>query len=147
MREIAQDVGGVVASLRAESSIAWTRPPVGRRSSRADVVDEIRMLVRPRHAARERAFFEDSKDRKLVDATGFENGVVLLRYEIKTELSPHLEGSPAPAAAPGNPSPRPGKLGARIRPGFDTLGLADANGGQTSVGASRVTDPSSDIVI
>jgi hypothetical protein len=27
--------------------------------------------------------FEDSKDRKLVDATGFENGVVLLRYEIK----------------------------------------------------------------
>ncbi|MDQ2935423.1 MAG: dihydrofolate reductase family protein [Chloroflexota bacterium] len=56
----------------------------------AGVVDEVRMLVR-HHAARERAFSRIGKDLKLVEATPFENGVVLLRYEIK-ELaeSPHL---------------------------------------------------------
>jgi dihydrofolate reductase len=49
----------------------------------AGVVDEIRMLVCPAARGAGRRIFEDRQDLKLVEATGFENGVVLLRYEIK----------------------------------------------------------------
>ena len=49
----------------------------------AGVVDEVRMLVCPASRGNGTRIFEDSQDLKLVDATGFENGVVLLRYEIK----------------------------------------------------------------
>jgi hypothetical protein len=47
------------------------------------VVDEIRMLVCPATRGKGSRIFEDSRDLKLVEATGFENGVALLRYEIK----------------------------------------------------------------
>ena len=47
------------------------------------VVDEVRMLVCPASRGKGRHVFEDSQDLKLVEATGFENGVALLRYEIK----------------------------------------------------------------
>ncbi|TWF78944.1 dihydrofolate reductase [Pseudonocardia hierapolitana] len=47
------------------------------------VIDEIRMLVCPASRGAGTRIFEDRQDLKLVEATGFENGVVLLRYEIK----------------------------------------------------------------
>jgi dihydrofolate reductase len=49
----------------------------------AGVVDEVRMLVCPASRGKGRRVFEDRRDLKLVDAAGFENGVVILRYEIK----------------------------------------------------------------
>jgi dihydrofolate reductase len=49
----------------------------------AGVVDEVRMLVCPASRGKGTHVFEDSQDLKLVEATGFENGVALLRYEIK----------------------------------------------------------------
>ena len=49
----------------------------------AGVVDEVRMLVCPASRGKGRRVFEDRQDLKLVEATPFENGVVLLRYEIK----------------------------------------------------------------
>jgi riboflavin biosynthesis pyrimidine reductase len=49
----------------------------------AGVVDEVRMLVCPASRGKGTRIFEDSQDLKLVEATPFENGVVLLRYEIK----------------------------------------------------------------
>jgi dihydrofolate reductase len=49
----------------------------------AGVVDEVRMLVCPASRGRGTRVFEDSQDLKLVEATAFENGLALLRYEIK----------------------------------------------------------------
>jgi dihydrofolate reductase len=49
----------------------------------AGVVDEVRMLVCPASRRKGTRIFEDSQDLKLVEATPFENGVVVLRYEIK----------------------------------------------------------------
>jgi dihydrofolate reductase len=45
-------------------------------------VDEVRMLVCPVSRGKGTRLFEDRQDLKLLEATGFENGVVLLRYEI-----------------------------------------------------------------
>jgi riboflavin biosynthesis pyrimidine reductase len=49
----------------------------------AGVVDEVRMLVCPASRGKGTRVFEDRQDLKLVEATSFENGVALLRYEIK----------------------------------------------------------------
>jgi riboflavin biosynthesis pyrimidine reductase len=49
----------------------------------AGVVDEVRMLVCPASRGKGTRVFEDSRDLKLVEATAFENGLALLRYEIK----------------------------------------------------------------
>jgi dihydrofolate reductase len=49
----------------------------------AGVVDEIRMLVCPASRGTGRRIFSDRRDLKLLEATGFANGVVLLRYEMR----------------------------------------------------------------
>jgi dihydrofolate reductase len=49
----------------------------------AGVVDEVRMLVCPASRGKGTRIFEDRQDLKLVEGTSFENGVVLLRYEIQ----------------------------------------------------------------
>jgi dihydrofolate reductase len=48
----------------------------------AGLVDEVTLLVCPTSRGRGRHVFEDRQDLKLIEATGFANGVVLLRYEI-----------------------------------------------------------------
>jgi dihydrofolate reductase len=50
----------------------------------ADVVDEIRMLVCPTARGRGTRIFEGRQDLKLLEATPFDNGVALLRYEIRS---------------------------------------------------------------
>ena len=49
----------------------------------AGLVDEIRMLVCPASLGKGTRVFADRQDRVLAEATAFENGVALLRYEIK----------------------------------------------------------------
>jgi dihydrofolate reductase len=49
----------------------------------AGVVDEMRMLVCPVSRGKGTRMFEDRQDLKLLQATAFENGVVLMRYEIR----------------------------------------------------------------
>ena len=49
----------------------------------AGLVDELRMLVCPASRGKGTRIFEDGQDLKLVEATPFANGVVLMRYEIK----------------------------------------------------------------
>lgn len=49
----------------------------------AGVIDEIRMLVCPASRGKGTRIFDDRHDLKLIEATSFENGVALLRYEIK----------------------------------------------------------------
>jgi len=48
----------------------------------AGVVDEIRLLVCPTSRGTGTRVFEDSKELRPLEATAFDNGVVLLRYEI-----------------------------------------------------------------
>jgi dihydrofolate reductase len=49
----------------------------------AGLVDEVRMLVCPAARGKGTRIFEDWQDLELVKATGFDNGLALLRYEIK----------------------------------------------------------------
>lgn len=49
----------------------------------AGVVDEVRMLVCPVSRGKGTRVFEDRHELRPVEATAFDNGVVLLRYEIK----------------------------------------------------------------
>ena len=49
----------------------------------AGVVDEVRMLVCPVSRGKGTRIFEDRQDLLLLEATSFENGVAILRYEIK----------------------------------------------------------------
>jgi dihydrofolate reductase len=49
----------------------------------AGLVDEVRMLVCPASRGKGARLFEDRQVLKLVEATGFENGVALLRYEVE----------------------------------------------------------------
>ncbi|MFI6503914.1 dihydrofolate reductase family protein [Nonomuraea typhae] len=49
----------------------------------AGLVDEISLLVCPVSRGKGTRVFEDRQDLKLIEATGFGNSVVLLRYEIK----------------------------------------------------------------
>jgi dihydrofolate reductase len=49
----------------------------------AGLVDEVRMLVSPATRGTGTRVFEDRRDLKLLEATGFSNGIVLLRYEVE----------------------------------------------------------------
>ena len=49
----------------------------------AGVVDEVRMLVCPASRGKGTRVFEDRQDLKLVEASGFGNGLVILLYGIK----------------------------------------------------------------
>jgi dihydrofolate reductase len=48
----------------------------------AGVVDEVRMLVCPASRGKGTRLFEDRRNLKLLEATSFGNGVVLLRYDV-----------------------------------------------------------------
>lgn len=64
----------------------------------AGAVDEVQMRVCPASRGKGTRIFEDRQDLLLLEATPFENGVVLLRYEIKKQAeSPHGE-EPASAS-------------------------------------------------
>jgi dihydrofolate reductase len=49
----------------------------------AGVVDDVRMLVCPMSLGKGTRIFEDSQDLKLVEAAAIDNGIAILRYEIK----------------------------------------------------------------
>ena len=48
----------------------------------AGVLDEVRLLVCPASRGKGRRVFEDRQDLKLAEATGFDHGIVLMRYEV-----------------------------------------------------------------
>lgn len=49
----------------------------------ADVVDEVQMRVAPASRGKGVRFFTDSRSLRLLEAKPFDNGVVLLRYDVK----------------------------------------------------------------
>jgi dihydrofolate reductase len=48
----------------------------------AGLVDEVRMLVCPVSRGAGRRIFESRRELRLVEATGFDNGIAIMRYEI-----------------------------------------------------------------
>ena len=53
----------------------------------AGVVDEVRMLVCPASRGKGTRVFEHRQDLKLIEATGFDNGVAILRYGIENQAT------------------------------------------------------------
>jgi len=49
----------------------------------AELIDEVRLLVCPTTRGTGHRFFQDRQDLSLIEATGFDNNIVLLRYEVK----------------------------------------------------------------
>ncbi len=49
---------------------------------KAGLVDEVTLLVCPVSRGRGRRVFEDRQNLKLIEATSFDNGIAVLRYEI-----------------------------------------------------------------
>jgi dihydrofolate reductase len=83
---VTPDPVATVRELKKRSGKAiwlWGSLTLMRSLMDADVVDEIRMLVCPTARGKGTRVFEDRKDLKLLQATAFENGVVLMRYEIR----------------------------------------------------------------
>ena len=49
----------------------------------ANVVDEVQLRICPTTRGKETYMFKDRRDMQFIEAKSFENGVVLLRYDIK----------------------------------------------------------------
>lgn len=83
---VTRDPVSTILGLKEQSGKAiwlWGSLKLMHSLMEAGVVDEVRMLLCPASRGKGTRVFEDSQDLKLVEATSFENGVALLRYEIK----------------------------------------------------------------
>jgi riboflavin biosynthesis pyrimidine reductase len=49
----------------------------------ADVVDEVQLRICPTTRGKGTRMFKDRRDMNLIEAKPFENGIVLLRYDLK----------------------------------------------------------------
>jgi dihydrofolate reductase len=83
---VTRDPAATIRELKEQSGKdiwLWGSLTLMRSLLDAGVVDEVRMLVCPATRGKGTRIFEDRRELQLVEATGFENGVALLRYEIK----------------------------------------------------------------
>lgn len=83
---VTRDPAATIRELKEQSGKdiwLWGSLQLMRSLFGASLVDEVRMLVCPATRGRGTRLFEDKQDLQLAEATGFENGVALLRYQIK----------------------------------------------------------------
>ncbi|WP_166872774.1 dihydrofolate reductase family protein [Salinibacterium sp. ZJ450] len=83
---VTRDPAATIRELKEQSGKdiwLWGSLTLMRSLLDAGVVDEVQMRVCPVSRGKGTRMFEDQQDLKLLEATPFENGVVLLRYEIK----------------------------------------------------------------
>ncbi|GAB1511672.1 dihydrofolate reductase family protein [Actinophytocola sp. KF-1] len=83
---VTRDPVATVRELKAQDGKdiwLWGSLTLMRALLAAGVVDEVRMLVCPVSRGRGTRLFADRRAMELVEATGFTNGVVLLRYAIR----------------------------------------------------------------
>jgi dihydrofolate reductase len=83
---VTRDPAATIRELKEQSGKdiwLWGSLTLMRSLLDAGLVDEVRMLVCPVSRGTGTRVFEDRQDLELVEATAFENGVALLRYEIK----------------------------------------------------------------
>ncbi|WP_028923626.1 dihydrofolate reductase family protein [Pseudonocardia acaciae] len=82
---VTRDPAATIKGLKEQSGkdiVLWGSLTLMRSLLDAGVVDEVRMLVCPATRGSGTRLFADRHDLKLVEATGFDNGLALLRYEI-----------------------------------------------------------------
>ena len=83
---VTRDPAATIRELKGQSGKdlwLWGSLKLMRSLLDAGLVDEVRMLVCPVSRGKGTRIFEDRHDLQVLEATSFENGVVLLRYEIK----------------------------------------------------------------
>ncbi|MGW1342002.1 dihydrofolate reductase family protein [Kribbella sp. NPDC002412] len=83
---VTRDPAATVRELKEQSGKdiwLWGSLKLMRSLLDAGLVDEVRMLVCPATRGKGTRVFEDRQNLKVVEATAFDNDVVLLRYEIK----------------------------------------------------------------
>jgi dihydrofolate reductase len=84
---VTRGAAATIRALKAQSGKdiwLWGSLTLMRSLLDAGVVDEVRMLVCPASRGKGTRIFEDRQELKLLEATPFENGVILMRYEIKS---------------------------------------------------------------
>ena len=82
---VTRDPAATIRELKEQSGKdlwMWGSLTLMRSMMDAGVVDEVRMMVCPATRGKGRRVFEDQRDLKLVEATGFDNGLALLRYAV-----------------------------------------------------------------
>jgi dihydrofolate reductase len=83
---VTRDPAATIRELKEQSGKdiwLWGSLTLMRSLLDAGVVDEITLLVCPASRGKGRRIFDDRQELKLVEATAFDNGLALLRYEIK----------------------------------------------------------------
>jgi dihydrofolate reductase len=83
---VTRDPAATIRKLKEQSGMdiwLWGSLKLMHSLLEAGVVDEVRMLVCPASRGKGTRIFEDRQDLKLLEGTAFENGLVLLRYEIQ----------------------------------------------------------------
>ncbi|MEU4821573.1 dihydrofolate reductase family protein [Actinomadura sp. NPDC023710] len=83
---VTRDPAATVRELKEQSGKdiwLWGSLSLMRSLLAAGVVDEVRMMVCPASRGRGTRLFEDRQDLNLIEAAPFDNGILLLRYEIK----------------------------------------------------------------
>lgn len=84
---VTRDAVGSIRELKEQSGKdiwLWGSLTLMRSLMDAGMVDELRLLVCPASRGRGARVFEDSRSLSVLEATAFDNGVVLLRYAITT---------------------------------------------------------------
>ena len=82
---ITQDAVSTVQELKRRSGKdiwLWGSLMVMRSMFAADLVDEVQLRVCPTSRGKGSTVFDDRRDMRLVEATPFANGIVLLRYAV-----------------------------------------------------------------
>ncbi|MEU9685986.1 dihydrofolate reductase family protein [Amycolatopsis japonica] len=83
---VTRDAAATVRELKAQSGKdlwLWGSLTLMRSLLDAGLVDEFRLMVSPVSRGKGTRLFEDRRDLKPIEATAFENGVVILRYAVK----------------------------------------------------------------
>jgi dihydrofolate reductase len=82
---VTRDPAGTVRELKQRSGKdiwLWGSLTLMDSLLKAGLVDEVTLLVCPVSRGRGRRVFEDQQNLKLIEATSFDNGIAVLRYEI-----------------------------------------------------------------
>ena len=83
---ITRDPVAAVRDLKQQSGkdiVLWGSLTLMQSMFDADVVDEVQLRVCPTTRGKGTYIFKDRRDMDLIEAKSFENGVVLLRYDVK----------------------------------------------------------------
>ncbi len=83
---VTRDPATTVKELKEQSGKdiwLWGSLTLMRSLLAAGLIDEVRMLVCPATRGAGTRIFEDRQDLKLIEATGFDNDLAIMRYEIK----------------------------------------------------------------